>query len=111
MNEFLTADAILGCEDRVFETVECPEWGGKVRVRSLTGLEVAEIPSDGKQDRKFWIRLVAASVCDGSGKPIFTPHQVDVLEQKNAGPLNRIFAVVQRFNALAKKDQADLAKN
>ena len=35
----LTRDQILQANDLVTETVEVPEWGGSVFVKSLTGVE------------------------------------------------------------------------
>jgi hypothetical protein len=32
----LTRDAILAAEDREYTTVDVPEWGGSVRLRSIT---------------------------------------------------------------------------
>ena len=37
MSKYLTAETILNAEDFRYEDVECPEWGGTVRVRSLSG--------------------------------------------------------------------------
>ncbi|MEU5950323.1 hypothetical protein ABZ793_32935, partial [Micromonospora sp. NPDC047465] len=35
----LNRDAILAAEDRTYEEVNCPEWGGSVRLRSITGAQ------------------------------------------------------------------------
>jgi hypothetical protein len=35
----LSADAILAADDIVTEAVDCPEWGGKVLVKAMTGAE------------------------------------------------------------------------
>ncbi len=36
---YLTKDSILKSEDRKYQDIEIPEWGGTVRVQSLTGAE------------------------------------------------------------------------
>lgn len=35
----LTREAILSADDLPAETVDVPEWGGKVRIRTMTGSE------------------------------------------------------------------------
>ena len=40
MSRSLTAEEILSTDDRKVERVACPEWGGHVHVRSLSGEEL-----------------------------------------------------------------------
>ena len=35
----LTRSQILEAKDRDYETIDCPEWGGEVRLRSISGTQ------------------------------------------------------------------------
>ena len=35
--QYLSADNILNADDFAYAEVDCPEWGGTVRIRSLSG--------------------------------------------------------------------------
>lgn len=39
MAGLLTREQILKAQDRTYKDVSCPEWGGKVRIQSLSGAE------------------------------------------------------------------------
>lgn len=112
----LTADQILGASDSRTETVSVPEWGGDVKVRTLTGRErdsfEASIVS-GKAVNMVNVRakLVARTLCDDAGKRLFTDAQIEILGDRSARALDRVFAVAQRINGLSQQDVDDLAKN
>ena len=103
---YLTKEAILAVDDRLYEDVEVPEWrteGAKdalVRVRSLSGMELdkfqASILTGKGKNRDVNLKalrskLVALTVVDGLGVPIFSDADIQALGNKNAGALNRIF--------------------
>lgn len=112
----LTADQILGASDSRTETVSVPEWGGDVKVRTLTGRErdsfEASIVS-GKAVNMVNVRakLVARTLCDDAGKRLFTDAQIEILGDRSARALDRVFAVAQRINGLSQQDVDELAKN
>lgn len=118
----LTRDAILDAEDRLFEYVAVPEWGGTVRVRSMTGIErdrfessIAQIRMDDHgrarvESRRDNVRALICSmtVVDAEGVNLFTPADVLVLGQKSAAALDRVFAVAQRLSGLTDEDVEEL---
>jgi hypothetical protein len=114
----LTRDEILAALDHRTETVEVPEWGGSVLVRSLSGsdrdrLEGAGIlwekaPNGalaiaGYQTVGTRARLVAAAVVDEAGNLLFTPADVEALGAKDSAPLDRIADVATRISGMGPK--------
>lgn len=112
----LNRDAILAAEDLRTETVQVPEWGGEVKVRSLMGFErdqfEASLFEDGqKTASNVRAKLICACTVDDQGDRLFAPADLEALGKKSAAALDRVFTVAQRLNRLARRDVEDLAKN
>lgn len=124
--KLLTAAEILAKDDSQHEDVSCPEWGGTVRIRSLTADEreafdesVTRVIVTGKGRKSaerqevdrhlFKSKLVASSAVDEAGNRLFTDAQAEQLGKKNAAALDRCFAVAQRLSGLTNEDVEDLA--
>ena len=113
-DKFLTRDDILAADDLPFTDVVVPEWGGKVRVRTLKGadrarlLEITGGADDGAPED--WVeRLVAACACDEAGEPLFDAADLQALGQKNARVLQRIFEAADDLNAVSDRAVEDVA--
>jgi len=109
----LSRDAILAADDREYEVVPCPEWGGEVRLRSLTGAErdayeQSLVQTRGKSRemnlRNARAKLVALCAVDESGNRLFSDQDVAALGRKNAKPLDRLFDVARRLSGLSEDD-------
>jgi len=105
----LSADQILAADDRKYEVVPVPEWGGDVRLRSLTGAELDEFENSMERTvgnkvvrdvRNVRAKLIAMSAVDASGQLLFTKGQVIKLGSKNAAPMMRLFQAVQRLSGI-----------
>jgi hypothetical protein len=114
----LTRDAILNAEDLPIESVEIPEWGGSVFVRTMTGrerdaFEVAISGGKGKKTnmRDFRARLAVMTVCDGNGERLFDQGDTEALSQKSGSALDRVFDVARRLNRIGEDEQRDLIEN
>lgn len=116
----LTRDAILHAEDLPRELVEVPEWGGSVYVRALTGaerdaFEASVVEQRGKSAkmnlRNIRAKLVALTVVGEDGKRLFSDADANLLGEKSAAALDRVFTVAQRLSGLRDEDVEDLAKN
>jgi len=116
----LKRDEILAAMDLPTEDVEVPEWGGTVRVRSLTGaerdtFEASVVEMRGKRVEthtdNIRAKLVAAACIGEDGKRLFTEADVEALGGKSASALDRVFGVAQRLSGLTPKDVEDLSKN
>jgi len=118
--DFLGRDAILDADDRKYEAVDCPEWGGKVRVRALTGTqrdayEESLISSNGNS-RKVNLanaraKMLVLAVVDAGGRQLFTSEDVRALGRKNAAPIERIFDVARRLSGMSDEDVEKLTEN
>ena len=116
----LSREAILKAEDLSFEIVDVPEWGGEVKVTTLTGTERDAFESSlidqkrgGNKVNTTNIRakLVSMACVDDDGKRIFTPADIEILGSKSASALDRIFTVAQRLSKLTEADVEELSGN
>ena len=116
MKNILTREQILNSVDIVTEEVSCPEWGGSVLVRGMTGYEreayesdmAARRLADGTIDiHGLRGRMAARTVVNGDGERIFTDDDIDVLSNKNAAPLDRIYDVVCRLSRITESEVAE----
>jgi hypothetical protein len=110
----LTRDQILQADDLPRERVECPEWGGQVFVRMLTGAERDAIETaigrNGDWDH-VRARFAAAFICDEHGQPLFGEHDIPALSAKSAAVLDRVFDAGQRLNRMRDADLQELVGN
>ena len=121
----LTREDILEAKDRLTEWVDVPEWGGRVLVRSLEGLErdryegsfvrygrdaKGAISIDGVSNENVRARLCALAVIDEDGRNLFSEADVLVLGHKNAAALDRVFNVARRLSGLTDEDVEALTK-
>lgn len=113
----LTRDQILHANDVKIETVDVPEWGGAVCVRSISGVERDAFEDwftqggKGRNYRNFRAKFASIVVCDEKGEPIFQPGDIDALGKKNAGALDRVLEAGQRLCGITAADVDELVKN
>jgi hypothetical protein len=116
----LTKEAILSAVDGKIETVEVPEWGGSVYVRTLGSDEGDEyqqslIEGTGEDTRTNLkgcsARLAGLAICDDKGKRMFTDAEVKALGNKSSVAMNRVCEVAQRINGFGKAAREEIAKN
>lgn len=110
-------DKILGSEDRTTVPVPIPEWDCTVYVTTMSGIErdafeVAAQGSDGKTAREnIRAKLAVFTTVDEKGKRVFGDGDAELLGDKNAAALDRIFNVATKINRLTEADMVELAKN
>jgi hypothetical protein len=116
----LSADQILSADDRRYEIVPVPEWGGEVRLRSLSGAERDEYEDSLVQQvgnkqvtnaRNARAKLVALCAVDANGQPLFSKAQVIKLGSKSSAALQRLFDVACRMNGFTDEDVKELEGN
>lgn len=120
ITELLGRDAILTIEDGTWEIVDVPEWKGKVKVRSLTGverdrIEASMVQTKGK-DSQMNLQNLRAKVCamtivDKDDNRLFSDADIHALGRRNAAALDRVYTVAQRLSGITKEDAEALAKN
>lgn len=110
-------DKIIAANDLKTKTVDVPEWGVKVVIRTMTGaeksnFEVSTIAEDGKVDRKdFRAKMLSQCLVDEEGKRIFADEDLDILGTKSAAVIERLWGIASKLNAYSKKDVDELTKN
>jgi hypothetical protein len=118
--KILTKTDILSADDLATETVDVPEWSGAVIVRTMTGTERDAFEAamvkvvDGKRVPdldNLRAKLLAATLVDEAGNPLFAPDDLAALGGKRAAALDRIFAVAQRMNGLSPDAVEEAEKN
>lgn len=104
----LTREQIVAANDLPSEVVAVPEWGGDVRVRTLTATERDKMSlelmgADGKPNfAEFNLRLVAAAMVDESDNPYFGQDEIEALGRKSSLALQRVTDVAQRLNGITE---------
>lgn len=113
----LSKKDILTADDIKRELVPVPEWGGDVWVRGMTGAERDKFESGIVEQRgkdqslnmaNIRAKLASMTICDDTGKRLFSESDVQALSQKSASALQRIFAVAQRLSGIGEDDVKEL---
>ena len=131
MTAYLTRDTILQREDIKTVEVECPEWGGTVLVRGMSGVErdkfeaslVVEDDSSaqkkGGRRRRAEVKTtmdnIRAKICvwcmvDEQGNRLFTEADVAELGKKSAAPLDRVYDRASKLSGITEDDVEEMAQ-
>ncbi|MGC9260918.1 MAG: hypothetical protein ACP5I8_12715 [Phycisphaerae bacterium] len=111
----LSRESILAMADLPTKDIEVPEWGGTIRVKTLSAGEREQWETSclGEKGKPRQIRAslaVVACVSD-DGKPLFTQADIDTLGAKSGKALDRIFDAACELNGIGRRDVDELAKN
>lgn len=117
----LSKDQILEADDLKNEEVAVPEWGGSVKVRTMTGADrdafeqsMVRVDADGNRKPEMSnmrAKLVALTIVDDAGNLLFSPAEIPMLARKSAAALERVFDAAQRINGLGVKAEDAAEKN
>jgi hypothetical protein len=116
----LSREDILDVDDKVYEDIEVPEWGGEVRVRGMSGTQrddyEASILQQNGSDRKVNLanaraKLVARCLVDADGRLLFSADDVRALGRKSARALERVFDKARELSGMTEKDVETLTEN
>jgi hypothetical protein len=110
----LSKNAILDSSPRTYRTVTIPEWGGDLRLQSLTGKERDSFEQSLSVTRgnktkpnldNFRARMVALCAVDENGDLLFT-NRVDIsaLGDKNVAGLQRAYKACQELNGMGEDE-------
>ena len=120
MSKYLSREAILAMEDRTYQDCRIKEWGGMVRVQSLTGTErdqwEAACQEEKGGEKKFTTdklreKLLSFCLVDAEGNKLFSEGDIALLAGKNAAALTRLFTVASKLNGIGAQDVEELTKN
>ncbi|GHI91272.1 hypothetical protein [Streptomyces olivaceus] len=114
----LSKDQITKADDRKWEDVPVPEWGGSVRLLGMSGTErnayqssLVVLGPEGKPSRMNMAdqlaKLVGKCLVGEDFERLFTDKEVKALGAKNGAVLERLGKIAQRLSGLRKEDVED----
>ncbi|WP_186137964.1 hypothetical protein [Burkholderia gladioli] len=110
----LTRDQILAARDLETEVVHVPEWGGDVRIGVMSG-KARELLMDSLAEQqplsRFQALMLASTIVDDAGTPIFSADDVEQLRGKSTEVLVRLVEVAMRLNKIGQTAVEDAEKN
>lgn len=111
-------DKILPLDDSKRESLEVPEWGCTIEVRSMSGKQRARLmkqvaDENGKVDiEKLYPDLVIATCYDPeTGERIFEQPDRDQLAEKNSAILDKLAQTAMRLSGIQTNAVEEAAKN
>lgn len=115
----LSRDQILSADDLPTRDIAVPEWGGTVRLRTLTGAERDAFEADSIQqkggERKVNLynaraRLLSLCIVDDNGGRIFSDSDVKALGRKSSRVMDRLVEECQKLNRISESDMDELTE-
>ncbi len=105
--DMLKRDDILKAQDLRSIDIDVPEWGGSVKIQTMTGaarqiFQNSVNKKSGVPDNMME-RLIIATVIDDNGEPLFIPSDIPALAKKSAVALTRVFEAAAELNGLTAK--------
>lgn len=123
--EYLSGpDQVFDAEDVKYDDVPVPEWGGKIRLRSLSGKErdkfedscVKKKMKKGREEthsvtKEVKSKLVVMSAIHKNGKQFFVQGQEARLNEKNAAVLDRLWEACCKLSGFSDEQLEELMGN
>lgn len=106
----LTKELIVAKNDAAYDIVAVPEWGGEVRVRSLTGAERTELRLKGEGAPSWDAMACSMGIVDEKGVNLFTITETITLAKKHPLVLERIAKSILELSTLTAEARAEEAK-
>lgn len=114
----LSKEQITTADDRQWEDVDVPEWGGTVRLLGMSGTErnayqssLVVIGSNGSVQRMNMAdqlaKLVGKCLVGEDFERLFTDREIKALGAKNGAVLERLGKICQRLSGLRKEDMEE----
>jgi hypothetical protein len=118
----LTREAILTAADMPHQEVPVPEWGGQVRVKSLTAKEQNDFAQGFEYEKhgsrlrlkpgqNYGPRLVVLCAVDADGSALFGDGDVVTLAGKSGKAVARLVEAIQKLNGMSEEEQEEIEKN
>lgn len=105
MSDFLNLDAIFAAPDLSTDTVDVPEWGGKVEVQGLTKAQQLAVR---KKAVKGGVidegKMEGLMIVQGVTNPKLEEQHIGELFKKASGPLDRILKKIMDLSGMSEDD-------
>lgn len=115
--ELLNKEQIFTAKDKPYKDVEIKEWGGVVRISTMSIVDREEIEMIATSEdrdlsrRNLRLRFLIASIVDEKGDLMFTLDDMESLQYRSAKVVDKLFAISQALNGITDEDVDELAKN
>lgn len=112
----LSKEQILKANDLKIIELDVPEWGGVVRIQTMTGTarqqfqEALNVPK-GKMPKHMMEALLVATLIDDNGGPLFSVDDIAELAKKSSIAIQRVWEAAADLNGLTDKSVKALEKN
>lgn len=114
----LTREQILDADDLEYRDIEVPEWGGTVRISTMTGRArdryEASLFQEKSQDASYdnlRARFLSYCLVDEEGNLLFSVGDLEELGRKSSAALGRVFDAASDLNATSQEGMEEVAKN
>lgn len=111
----LSKEQILQADDLKTIDLNVPEWGGSVRIRTMTGearqqfQEAINAPK-GKLPKNVMEALLVSCLVDDAGGQLFSAEDIEALSRKNSSVLQRVWEAAAELNGLTERSIKDIEK-
>ena len=104
VQKYLSAEEIFAVQDIETVEVKVPEWGGIVRLRSLSGEEAFTFAKLIEKDKSSGaVQVLLLSAVDANGSQLFTSEDLDKLKKKSLHAIMRLQKEALRINGLTEE--------
>jgi len=113
----LTKEQILCADDIVTKTINVPQWGGDVTVKTWNAeekadFEIAYRDDDGESNvRRLREMVVSRSVIDENGDVMFSSEDIAALSKKSGKAMDIVFDAASQLNGVLDSDVEAMVKN
>jgi len=117
--KMLTKEEIQKAKDLPVRDVEVPEWGGIVRMQTLSGAERDSFADTVQQRKKgevielkgLKVFLLSLAIVGENGERLFSEADLDELNAKSAKVLETLFEIATEMNGIGEEEEEELRKN
>ncbi len=108
----LNKHQIFGCDDMRYSTLDVPEWGGEIRLKTMSFAEQSDYEKlkESKDSAGLIVGMVVRCAVDEHGKRLFEESDLEELQKKNTQVLVKIFHAALELNSLHEDELKSKAK-
>jgi len=115
--KLLTKKEILEAKDVLTEDIQVPQWGGIIRIKTMSGaegdqFEASVMIKNGTKfevnPRRLRVKLVAMCVIGEDGKRLFSDDDIAALDKKSRPALDFVFKECQELNGIGDDEIKNL---
>lgn len=110
----LNKEQIFACQDVVTESVSMPEWGGDVKIKTMSigdQIEFERLNKKSKDSSNIVCNTLLFCCIDDNGDRLFTEADLKVLEKKSFRAIEKLFRACLDLNAIRSDSLEKEAKN